>query len=70
MTIDDLRAGCGERWGDGVFVEARQQGAKTVVECGVVIPATACTKRWKKSIVFNAASIPENALAKIEMAIR
>lgn len=69
MTLDELRAAVAAELGGDVFVEAGEQDGKHVVECGVVIPATKRTKRWVKSIVFNAAAIPQNAVEKIARVI-
>lgn len=70
MTLDELQREVRARLAGDVFVRARQQDGKPIVEAGLEVPWTERRKGYTKSITFNAASIPENAVDKIERAIR
>lgn len=69
MTPAELRQAVQERFGDQVYVTERPGLGKTVVEAGMVVRGTQRTKEYRKAITFNAASIPADALNKIERAI-
>ena len=69
MNLDELKKAVAERWGAQVFVEPSREGGKALVQCGIVIPGSPRKKRLVKSIVFNQAAIPDNAVEKIARVI-
>ena len=66
MTLEDLQAQAMERFGGSVFVRVQAMGWKTVAVCGVAVPGGPKKKGYEKTVSFNAASIPDDALDKIQ----
>ena len=70
MTPEELRAAVTERFGARVFVREQPGIGKSLVVCGAVAPGGPRKKAYEKSISFNAAFIPDDALDKVEATIR
>lgn len=70
MSIEELRHQVREKLGPEVFVRERLQDGKAIVEVGVEVPWGERRKGYVKGTTFNAAGIPQDAVAKIERAIQ
>lgn len=70
MTEQELRAAIAAKWGLEVFCRQRTgEGVhpeKRILECGKDIPQTKRHRAYTESVSFDAASIPEDAIEKIE----
>lgn len=69
MSLDELKAAVQARFGGRVWVREAVAPGKALAVCGVNVPGGPKKKAYEKSISFNAAAIPDDALAKIERAI-
>lgn len=69
MTPVQLRESIRGKFGLDVFMREETRQGKRIVECGRIVPRTAKQKGYTKSITFNAAVIPDDALDKIAMVI-
>jgi hypothetical protein len=69
MNVDTLREIVASRWGAAGIVTEYQDGNKRLVRCYRRIVGDERHKSYEKAIIFNAASIPDNAAAKLERAL-